>query len=158
MRVGTFALLCLVSMPLLAQEAREVPLAAERTDRLIFEAGLVGGNSVACPGEYVGIEGKVAGPVSVYGMVETYRCADFAGSANRIGASVRLGPSDWLVRPALRAGVEYDGRDTSPTAGLSLTFGRRYGARFMAQHGEVSGGKDILLFQMGAYFSFGGRR
>jgi len=151
-------LLCLVSMPLLAQEAREVPLAAERADRLIFEAGLVGGNSVACPGEYVGIEGKVAGPVSVYGMVETYRCADFAGSANRIGASVRLGPSDWLVRPALRAGVEYDGRDTSPTAGLSLTFGRRYGARFMAQHGEVSGGKDILLFQMGAYFSFGGRR
>ncbi|MCY3932224.1 MAG: hypothetical protein OXH70_10935 [Acidobacteria bacterium] len=158
MRIGTFALLCLGSMPLLAQETLEAPMAPEPSVRLIFEAGLVGGNSVACPGEYVGIEGRVAGPVSVYGMVETYRCADFAGSANRIGASVRLGSSDWLVRPALRAGVEYDGGDTSPTAGLSLTFGRRHGARLMAHHGEVSGGKDILLFQMGAYFSFGGHR
>ncbi len=112
-----FALLCLAWMPLLAQETQEAPMAPEPADRLIFEAGLVGGNSVACPG-----------------------------------------PSDWLVRPALRAGIEYDGGDTSPTAGLSLTFGRRYGARFMAHHGEVSGGKDIHLFQMGVYFSFGGRR
>ena len=111
----------------------------------MLEAGIVGGNSVACPGRYVGINGRVAGPVSLYGMVETYRCADRAGSANRIGASVLLGRSSWLVRPALRAGIEYDGGDDVwPTAGASLTFGRRYGARFILHVGDESGGTALV--------------
>ena len=109
-------------------QAQEAPDHQETPDRFVLEAGIVGGNSVACPGRYVGINGRVVGPVSLYGMVETYRCADRAGSANRIGASVLLGRSSWLVRPALRAGIEYDGGDDVwPTAGASLTFGRRYG-------------------------------
>ncbi|MYA41409.1 MAG: hypothetical protein F4Z31_06620 [Gemmatimonadetes bacterium] len=87
-------------------------------------------------------------------MVENYRCADLAGSANRIGASVRLGRSGWLVRPALRAGIEYDGGNVSPTAGASLTFGRRYGARFVLHAGDGSGDTNIVLFQMGGYISF----
>ena len=33
-----------------------------------------------CPGRYVGINGQVVGPVSLYGMVETYRCADNTGN------------------------------------------------------------------------------
>ena len=86
-------------------------------------------------------------------MVETYRCADFAGSANRIGTSVRLGHAHWFVRPALRVGIEYDGGDVSPTAGASLTFGRRYGARFILHLGEASEG-TLTLFQMGGYLSF----
>ncbi len=95
-------LACLViALPSQAQ-AQEAP------DRFLFEAGIVGGNSIACPGRYVGISGRVAGPVSLYGMVENYRCADIAGSANRIGASALLGRSGWVVRPALRAGIEYD--------------------------------------------------
>lgn len=114
----------------------------------------MGGNSAACPGHYVGINGRVAGSVSLYGMVENYRCADLAGSANRIGASVLLGHSSWLVRPALHAGIEYDAGDVSPTAGASLTFGRRYGARFIVHLGNVSGGTSIVLFQMGGYISF----
>ncbi len=144
---------CLALLPSQVQaqgtdEAREMP------DRFVLEAGIVGGNSVACPGHYVGISGRVAGPVSLYGMVENYRCADLAGSANRIGASVRLGRSGWLVRPALRAGIEYDGGDVSPTAGASLTFGRRYGARFILHAGDGSGDTNIVLFQMGGYISF----
>ena len=128
--------------------------AQERPGRMMMlEAGLVGGSGDACPGRYVGIKGRIAGPLSLYGMVETYRCADFAGSANRIGTSVRLGRDRWFVRPALRAGVEYDGGDVSPTAGMSLTFGRRYGARFILHLGEASGG-TLTLFQMGGYVSF----
>ena len=141
-------LACLALLPSQAQ-AQEAP------NRFVLEAGIVGGNSVACPGHYVGINGRIAGPLSLYGMVENYRCAGFAGSANRIGASALLGRSSWLVRPALRAGIEYDGGDVSPTAGASLTFGRRYGARFILHAGDVSGGANtIVLFQMGGYISF----
>ena len=115
--------------------------------------GLVGGNS-ACSGRYVGINGRVAGPVSLYGMVETYRCTDRAGSANRIGAAVLLGRSSWIVRPALRAGIEHrGGDDVWPTAGVSLTLGRRYGARSIFHVGDESGGTG-LRFQMGGYVSF----
>ena len=127
--------------------------AQEGPAQMMLEAGLVGGNSGACPARYVGITGRVARPVAVYGMVETYRCADFAGSANRIGTSVRLGRGRWFVRPAVRAGIEYDGGDVSPTAGASLTFGRRYGARLILHLGEASSG-TLVLFQMGGYLSF----
>lgn len=120
----------------------------------MLEAGLVGGNSAACPGQYVGMRGRVAGPASLYGMVENYRCADLAGSANRVGAEFRLGAADFLVRPALRAGLEYDGGKVSSTAGASLTIGRRYGARLIFQVGEVAGDSRIVLFQMGGYISF----
>ena len=123
-------------------------------ERLMLEGGIVGGNSVACPGRYAGINGRVAGPVSLYGMVETYRCIDLAGSASRIGGSVLLGRASWLVRPAVRAGGEYDGGDFSPTVGASLTFGRRYGARFIVERGVLSGGGTIVLMHIGGYISF----
>ena len=113
--------------------------AQERPGRMMLEAGLVGGSGDGPALEGTsGIKGRLAGPVSLYGMVETYRCADFAGSANHIGTSVGLGRDRWFVRPALRAGIEYDGGDVSPTAGASLTFGRRYGARFVLHLGEAS--------------------
>ena len=53
----------------------------------------------------------------------------------------------------LRAGVEYDGGDASPIAGVSLTFGRCYGARFTLHLRETSEG-TLTLFQMGGYVSF----
>ena len=87
-------LACLaVALPSQAQ-AQEAPV------RFLLEAGIVGGNSIACPGRYVSISGRVAGPVSLYEMVENYRCAHIAGSANRIGASALLGRSGWVVCPA----------------------------------------------------------
>ena len=47
-------------------------------------------------------------------------------------------------------GIQYDGANyLEPTAGASLTFGRRYGARFIL-HVEESGPR----FQMGGYVSF----
>ena len=128
--------------------------AQEEPGRVMLEAGIVGGNSIACPGQYVGINGSVAGPVSLYGMVETYRCVDLAGSANRIGLSVRLGRARWLIRPAVRAGLEYDGGDVSNTVGAGLTFGRRYGARFFFGRGVLSSGASIVLLNMGGYISF----
>ena len=50
----------------------------------------------------------------------------------------------------MRAGLEYDVGTVSPTTGKSLTFGRRYGARFILRLGEVSGGTLVLL-HMGGY-------
>ena len=128
--------------------------AQDAQGRLMLEAGIVGGNSVACPAHYVGINGQVAGPVSMYGMVENYRCVDLAGTANRVGASVLLGRSSWFVRPALRLGIEYDNGEVSETVGASFTFGRRYGARFIVHFGDFSRDPAIVLFQMGGYISF----
>ena len=74
-------------------------LAQDGPGRMMLEAGLVGGNSAACPGHYLGIEGHVAGPASVYGMVENYRCVDLAGASSRLGISVLLGRRiGWFVR------------------------------------------------------------
>ena len=41
----------------------------------------------------------------------------------------------------------YYGGEVSPTAGASLTFGRRYGARFILHLGEASD-DTLALFQM----------
>ncbi len=49
----------------------------------------------------------------------------------------------------MRAGLEYDVGTASPTTGKSLTFGRRYGARFILGLGEVSGGALVLLHMGG---------
>ena len=54
-------IVCLLSLPVGLH-------AEEAVDRLMLEAGIVGGDSGACPGHYVGINGRVAGPLSVYGM------------------------------------------------------------------------------------------
>ena len=148
------SLACLAVLPCQVQ-AQEAP------GRFMLEAGIVGDNR--CPGQYVAINGQVAGPVSLYGMVETYRCADntgnviyhrLAGSHNQFGASVLLGRSSWFVRPALRAGIQYDGGDhVEATGGASLTFGRRYGARFIV-HIDECGSTVCERFQMGGYVSF----
>lgn len=143
-------LLCLLALPsqIAAQEAEETPR------RMLLEAGIVGGKSPACPGHYVGLEGQVAGPVSLYGMVETYRCLDLVGSANRLGASVLLGRESWFVRPSLRTGIEYDGGEVSPTVAASLTFGRRYGARLTVHRGDETSAGALVLFQLGGYITF----
>ncbi|MCY3595252.1 MAG: hypothetical protein OXH01_08480 [Bacteroidetes bacterium] len=128
-------------------------LAQESPGRFMIEAGLVGGSGDACPGQYIRVDGEVAGPISLYGMVENYRCQDLTGSANRIGVSVRLGSSDWTVRPELRSGLEYDGGDVSSTFGASLLLGGRYGARLSVHFGNVSD-DPITLFQLGGYLRF----
>ena len=92
--------------------------------------------------------------MSVYGMVETYRCVEVPETSSRLGASVRLGSADWLVRPALRSGFEYnDDGAVSHTIGGSLTFGRPYGARFIVDRWLVSG-EALVLLQVGGYVSF----
>lgn len=134
------------------------PVAAEAQQgrgRMLLEGGIVGGNSPTCPGHYLGIEGRVAGPATLYGMVETFRCTEIPETSSRLGGSVRLVPADWPVRPALRAGVEYsDGGRFSPTFGASLTFGRRYGARFIVDRWNVPDGTELVLLQIGGYVSF----
>ena len=120
-----------------------------------LEAGIVGGNSIACPGHYVGVERRVAGPASVYGMVETYRCTEAPETSSRLGASLRLGDSGWSVRPAVRSGLEYnDDGEVSHTVGASVTFGRRYGARFIVDRWAVPSGAPLVLLHLGGYVSF----
>ena len=142
--------MCLLLLPtqVAAQEAEDTPR------RVLLEAGIVGGKSPACPGHYVGLEGRVAGPVSLYGMVENYRCVNLVGSANRLGASVLLGRESWFVRPSLRTGIEYDAGEVSSTAAATLTFGRRYGARFSVHRGDETAAGVLVLFQLGGYITF----
>ena len=87
-------LLCLLALPtqIAAQEAEEMPR------RMLLEAGIVGGKSPACPGHYVGLEGRVAGPVSLYGMVETYRCLDVRRGKARLPSGCKSRPA--TVTPA----------------------------------------------------------
>ena len=148
MGLRILVLACLLVLPsrLHAQEA---------PGRMMLEGGIVGGNSIACPGHYLGIEGRVAGPASAYGLVETYRCVEVPQTSSRLGVSVRLGDSDWLVRPAVRSGLEYnDDGDVSHTVGASLTFGRRYGARFIVDRWDLPDGAPLVLLQIGGYVSF----
>ena len=80
---------------------------------------------------------------------------DFPRASRRRYAAVRLTNSVELAAARIRtmAGIEYGGGDyVSPTAGASLTFGRRYGARFILHVGDESGG--TVRFQMGGYVSF----
>ena len=136
----------LLAMPVQAQETQ---------GRLMLEAGLDGGNSVACPGQYVGIEGRVAGPVSAYVNVDNYRCSEFTGQSSRAGVSVRFGPSEWLLRPAARGGLVYSGGDVLNTLGASLTLGRRYGGRIIFdRQSPVDDADGLILFQVGGYISF----
>ena len=128
-------------------------IAQESPDRFMLEAGLVGGSGDACPGHYIRVTGQVVGPLSLYGMVENYRCLSLTGTANRIGVSVLAARSTWLVRPELRTGIEYDGGDVSQNIGIGVVLGRRYGARTNVHLGNVF--DDILvLFQMGGYLRF----
>ncbi|MDE2980357.1 MAG: hypothetical protein OXU74_04100 [Gemmatimonadota bacterium] len=175
--VFRLSLACLAVLPSQAhaQEAldpQEATGLQEVPNRFVLGAGIAGENR-GCHGHYVGIDARVAGPVSLYGMVENYRCAQWShvidlsggitgtiihprrtGSDYRIGASFLLGRSSWLVRPALRAGIQYDGGDhVEPTAGASLTFGRRYGARLIV-HLDECGSTVCERYQMGGYISF----
>lgn len=96
-RVEITKLLLACSLALLALPAQ----AQDGPERMMLDAGIVGGNSVACPGHYVG----VAGPVSVYGMVETYRCVEAPETSSRLGTSVRLGPFRVVGAPGGAYGV-----------------------------------------------------
>ena len=89
-------LVCLLLLPPVAQ--------AQERGRTLLEAGIVSGNTAACPGHYAAIEHGLVGPVSAYGLVESYRCVDVPWNSSRLGGSLRLGPSAWSVRPALRGG------------------------------------------------------
>ncbi len=165
------SLACLAVLPSQVQ-GQEGPDRHQALDRFLLEAGIAG-ESRGCRGHYVGIDARVVGPVSLYGMVENYRCDEWThvidlsggitgtvihhrrtGSHSRIGASVLLGRSSWLVRPALRAGIQYDGGDHfEPIGGAMLTFGRHYGARFIL-HIEECGSTVCERFQIGGYASF----
>ena len=90
--------------------------AQERPGRMMMlEAGFVGGSGDACPGRYVGIRGRIAGPVSLYGMVETYRLCRFCGlrqpHRNAVSVSHRLksGSSPNSSVPPGSAAVQFSG-------------------------------------------------
>ena len=135
--------------------ATAVPVQAQEPDRMLLEAGIVGGNSIACPGHYVGVEGLIRYGVSAYGMVENYRCTGVPETSSRVGLSLMLARDEWPMRPALRSGLEYShAGDVSSTVGASVTFGRRYGARFIVDRWTIPSGEAIVLLQIGAYFTF----
>ena len=64
---------------------------------LLLEGGVVGGNSISCPGHYAGVEGHLRYGVSAYGMVENYQCTEIPETSSRIGLSLQLGPDRWWL-------------------------------------------------------------
>ena len=88
---------------------------------------------------YIGIEGRVTGPVSGHGSVDANRFLE-PGWNDQSGRSVRSarGGFNWLVRPAVRGGLAYDGDESFHTVGASLTFAQRYGARFIVDRQPLS--------------------
>ena len=90
--VFVLSLACLAVWPSQVQ-AQEAPDRQEELGRFVLEAGIVEGSS-GCPGHYVGINGQVAGPVSLYGRAEYSRCADQARSASRCSPAIGKGQED----------------------------------------------------------------
>lgn len=122
--------------------------AGEVRGRMLLEAGLADDGRL-----HVGIDGRVAGPVSLYGTVMTGGNSVYASGLAGVGTSIRVGRARWFVRPAARLGIEYRSDSVLPTAGASLTFGRRYGARTILHLRDPGDGTSVH-FQMGGYISF----
>ena len=128
---------------------------AQGPERMLLEAGIVGGNSIACPGHYVGVEGLISYGVSAYGMVENYQCTEVPETSSRAGLSLALARDEWPVRPALRGGLNYaDDGKVSATVGAGLTLGRKYGARVIVDRWTIPDGITLVLLQIGGYVSF----
>ena len=130
---------------------------AQEPTRMLLEAGIVGGNSTACPGHYMGVEGLITFGVSAYGMVENYRCTELDVEPSRSVADARARPVAGTPRVAFPVGSTSNTGtqgDVSPTVGASLTFRYRYGARFIVEHWTVPGGAALVLLQVGTYFAF----
>lgn len=135
--------------------ASAAPAQAQEPGRMLLEAGIVGGNSIACPGHYVGVEGRIGYGVSAWGMVENYRCDGPPQTSSRAGLSLALSRDEWPVRPAMRGGLSYDDDGSvSPTMGASLTLGHQYGARFIVDRWTLPNGAGLVVMQVGAFFSF----
>ena len=62
---------------------------------MLLEAGIVGGNSITCPGHYLGVEGEIRFGVAGWGMVENYRCDGPPQTSMRAGLSLRVAPEEW---------------------------------------------------------------
>ena len=116
----------------------------------MLEAGIDGGNGVACPGHYVGIEGALGGAaVCVRQRGQLPLSWTWPGTTSRVGASVRFGRSGWIVRPAVRSGLAYDGDELSHTVGASLTLA---GGTADASSSTASPGREgpaLVLIQIG---------
>lgn len=134
--------------------AAAAPAQAQEPGEMLLEAGLVGGNANTCPGTFVGVEGHIRYGVAAWGMVENYQCDGPPQTSSRVGLALRLAPDVWKIRPALRSGVNYDDGSVSSTLGASVTFGRKYGARFVVDRWALPGGAGVVLMQVGAFFSF----
>ena len=143
------ALACLLAaLPALA-EAQETP------GRLMLEAGIDGGNDIACPGHYVGIQGRVAGPVSAYGQRGQLPLCGRGGNDDprRRGATARTPGLAAAARPARRDGVRR--RRHRPHGRRQPDPGPALGARFIVDRQPLAGGGGALvLFQIGGYVSF----
>ena len=128
--------------------------AQQEPPRWFIEAGLVGGYDAACPGRYAGVNGRATSRLSVFAVIENYRCEVVVGSANRAGLSILVGRPNWFVRPSLRTGLEIDGGELTQTAGASLTIGRRIGARINVIIGNVTSDNPLGIIQLGGFLGF----
>ena len=107
--------------------------------------------SASVNGFYFGGSGRVHDRVEIFGALNR-----FSGSNGmQFGSQFRLGPSRWVARPAVRAGIVYGDGDADVTGGFALRVGRQVGGIVSADYSYVEG-VLITLIHVGGYVGFGG--
>ena len=86
-------------------------------------------------------------------MVENYRCTEVPETSSRAGLSLMPARDERPGRPALRSGLNHGDDGVSFTVGAGLTFGQRYGTRFLVDRWTIPGGDALVLPQISAYFT-----
>lgn len=123
--------------------------------RFRLDAGLTAGNSIAGPGQFIGVSAKLLGPLAIYTEIEHYQLENFSFHSTRFGAQVLLGRSTWTVQPEIRAGLDYGNGLLNPAFNGGLVFGNRYGARINVHfEGLRETGDLLVLFQIGGFIRF----
>lgn len=149
-----FVFLATIISTLGAQEVSEFERYNILSDRFSLEVGLIGGNRYTGSGKFVGVSAQLDGPFALYAEIENYELEDLSFGATRLGVQILIGRPDRLLRPELRAGIEYDAGLVDGTIAGSLAMGKRYGARFTTHFGVLPTGNLLVLFQLGGYLRF----
>ena len=140
--------------------ARVVPVDAQTLSVEVGGSGLGVTDSAfgltaqsAVGGGYIG--GSLRMPLDVFSVYAAGNWWSSAAAAGQFGASARLVPADWPVRPSLRIGSLFNAERSDLTAGLGFHVGRHYGGLLTADVGWKRG-SNFAVVHIGGYYRFGG--
>ena len=122
-----------------------VATSARAQERGMIEGGMdtmsvfIGPVTVTERGLYAGVLGNVNERVGAYGTLGAIYGSGVTITLIKGGGEVRLGPEDWIVRPALRGGIAYLEGNVYGTGGWGVSIGRAYGVRYTVDISRESG-------------------